>query len=382
MSLYLAGGKAVAAVTSAEDGDGIVKTALDTFGGVHVLVANAGILRDKSFTAMTEAEWDAVIAVHLKGTYKCIKAVWPIFQKQKYGRILTTSSGVGIYGNFGQANYSTAKGAIIGLTRTAAIEGSRYNILANALAPSAGTAMTQTVWPQEMVDAFKPDYVAPVVGYLVSEANQNTTGSLFEVSGGWAAQTRWQRSYGVAFPHKKELTPEMIIAKWDGITKFGSWIASAFKIHSISANAPPLDGRATYPTSTQEALQQIIGNFSSSNDEEEGDNLYADAEDSEATTKAKLVKEAGEYSYTERDIILYNLGIGATEQELQWVFENDDHFGPLPSFGVIPQFATNASLPFDFLPNFNPVSLIPCYNDIKVEILILRYTHSGQAPAR
>ena len=93
---FSAGGKAVPAVFSAEDGESIVKVALGTFGGVHALVANAGILRDKSFTAMSEKEWDNVIAVHLKGTYKCCKAVWDIFQKQKYGRILTTASGVGI----------------------------------------------------------------------------------------------------------------------------------------------------------------------------------------------------------------------------------------------------------------------------------------------
>lgn len=210
-------------MTSAEDGEGIVKTAIEAFGGVHILIANAGILRDKSFTAMSEAEWDAVIAVHLKGTYRCIKAVWPHFQKQKYGRILTTSSGVGIYGNFGQANYSTAKGAIIGLTRTAAIEGRKYNILANTLAPSAGTAMTETIWPAEMVQMFKPEFVAPVVGYLVSEANEDMTSGLFEVSGGWAAQTRWERSFGVAFPHKKPLTPETILARWDDITRFGGF---------------------------------------------------------------------------------------------------------------------------------------------------------------
>ncbi|KAF8322525.1 peroxisomal hydratase-dehydrogenase-epimerase [Clavulina sp. PMI_390] len=331
-----AGGKAVAAVTTAEDGDGIVKTALDAFGSVHVLVANAGILRDKSFTAMSEAEWDAVIAVHLRGTYKCIKACWPVFQKQKYGRILTTSSGVGIYGNFGQANYSAAKGAIIGLTRTAAIEGARYNIFANALAPSAGTAMTQTIWTQEMVDMFKPDYVAPVVGYLVSKDNEEMTGGLFEVAGGWAGQTRWQRSFGHAFPNKKELTPEAIISKWSAITGF--------------------DSRATHPSSTQEAIQQIIANFQG--DEEDSDSPYADPEDSEAVAQAKKNTETGEYSYTERDVILYNLGVGATEQELHWVFENDDNFGALPSFGVVPQFGTSSSLALDFLPNFNPAKLL------------------------
>jgi multifunctional beta-oxidation protein len=164
-----AGGKATTAICSAEDGDAIVKSALDKFGGVHVLVANAGILRDKSFTAMTEQEWDVVLAVHLRGTYKCAKAVWPIFQKQKYGRILTTCSPTGVYGNFGQANYAAAKAGITGLTRTLAIEGQKYNILANVIAPTAGTAMTETVWPKEMLEAFRPDHVAPLVGYLTSE---------------------------------------------------------------------------------------------------------------------------------------------------------------------------------------------------------------------
>ncbi|KAF8656833.1 hypothetical protein AX16_002381 [Volvariella volvacea WC 439] len=237
-----AGGKAIPAVCSAEDGDAIVKAALDNFGSVHILIANAGILRDKSFQAMSEQEWDAVVAVHLRGTYKCAKAVWPIFQKQKYGRIVTTCSQVGIYGNFGQANYSTAKAGITGFTRTLAIEGKKYNILANVIAPSAGTAMTSTIWPQEMVDAFKPDYIAPLVGYLSSSANEETSGSLFEVSGGWAAQTRWQRSGGHGFPSNKPYSPEDVIAKWSVITNFD-------------------DGRATHPTSTQEAMQQLIDNF-------------------------------------------------------------------------------------------------------------------------
>ncbi|KAF7971080.1 hypothetical protein HWV62_22149 [Athelia sp. TMB] len=242
------GGKAVAAVCSAEEGEAIVKVALEKFGSVHALVANAGVLRDKSFTAMTAQEWDIVMAVHLRGTYRCAKAVWPIFQKQKYGRVVTTCSGVGIYGNFGQANYSTAKAAITGLTRTLAIEGAKYNILANVLAPSAGTAMTMTIWPQEMVDAFKPDFVAPIVGYLTSAANEDTTGSLFEVQGGWAAQTRWQRAGGHGFPAKKELTPEAIISKWKVITDFDN-------------------GRATHPASTQEAIEQVIENFGNEGDD-------------------------------------------------------------------------------------------------------------------
>lgn len=127
--------------------------------------------------------------------------------------------------------YSTAKGGIIGLIRTLAVEGARNNILANAIAPSAGTAMTATVWPQEWVDAFKPDYVAPVVGYLTSEDNTETSGQVFEISGGWAAQTRYQRSGGYAFPATRIYTPEEVVGKWKEITDFG-------KMHSLLKGDP------------------------------------------------------------------------------------------------------------------------------------------------
>ncbi|KAF9476695.1 multifunctional beta-oxidation protein [Pholiota conissans] len=358
-----AGGKAVAAVCSVEEGEKIAKIALEKFGGVHVLIANAGILRDKSFQAMTEQEWDIVFAVHLRGTYKVAHALWPIFQKQKYGRIVTTCSQVGIYGNFGQANYSTAKAGIMGLTKTLAIEGKKYNILANVIAPSAGTAMTSTIWPQEMVDAFKPDFIAPVVGYLTSKENTSTSGALFEILGGWAAQTRWQRSGGYGFPSNKPYTVEDVFAKWDKITNFD-------------------DGRATHPTSTQEALQQL------------DPNAFADPEDSQLVRDAK--KEPIEpvlYSYTERDVILYNLGIGATEKELKWTFEGDDEFSALPTFGVIPQFACSSSIPLDWLPNFNPAKLlhgeqylnikapIPTSGELVSDARILEVLDKGKAAA-
>lgn len=140
--------------------------------------------------------------------------------------------------------YSTAKAAIMGFTKTLAIEGHKYNILANVIAPSAGTAMTSTIWPQEMVDAFKvcyvpdyhnmttdamlsqPDFIAPLVGYLTSAENEETTGSLFEVVGGWAAETRWQRSGGYGFPVKQPFTPESIISKWEQITSFSELLSS------------------------------------------------------------------------------------------------------------------------------------------------------------
>ncbi|KAL7424311.1 hypothetical protein Q5752_001901 [Cryptotrichosporon argae] len=337
-----AGGKAVPAVCSAEEGDAIVKAALDVFGTVHVLIANAGILRDKAFVNMDEKMWDQVIAVHLRGTYKCVKAVWPVFQKQKYGRIITTTSPNGLYGTVGQANYSTAKAALIALAKSLAIEGERSGIKANCIAPRAGTAMTQTVWPQEMVDTFKPEFISPVVGYLSSEQCEDT-GTVYEVFGGYVAQMRWQRTYGATFPNNKEVKPEDIMSRWKEITTF--------------------DERSTHPSSGPEALEQIMSNFSNTSggdgDEGSGSDEFIDAEDTEEIKAAKRTKaDPEEFDYTERDVILYNLGVGAQAQELQWTFEGSDNFAALLTFGVIPQFGSSSSLSMDFVPNFNPAKLL------------------------
>lgn len=338
------GAKAVANVTSVEDGEKVVKSALDNFGSLHVIINNAGILRDKSFIAMTDAEWDIVLRVHLRGTYSVCHAAWPIFLKQKYGRILNTTSAVGLYGNFGQANYSTAKAGILGLSRTLAIEGQKYNIFCNTIAPNAGTAMTATIWPPEMVQAFKPEFVAPLVGFLTSEANQETTGGLYEVSAGWCAAVRWQRSAGYSFP-VGQVTPEKLIAKWDRVIKF--------------------DDKATYPTSAAESLQQILPSFGAEDGPENAESPfnslkdYSDPEDSDIVAKAKKAEApAIEYTFTEKDCILYNLGIGANEKQLKYVFEGHEEFQVIPTFGVIPQFLSSSSLPVDWLPNFSPMMLL------------------------
>ncbi|KAH9838412.1 multifunctional beta-oxidation protein [Rhodofomes roseus] len=338
-----AGGKAVAAVVSAEDGDAIVKIALDAFGGVHILVANAGVVRPNAFGSMTDKQWDEVLAVHLRSAFKCAKAVWPIFQKQKYGRIVTTGSQAGVYGLPGLANYATAKAATISLTRTLAIEGRKYNILANTILPSAG-AIVGLGRPGSNTDAIKEEYIAPLVGFLSSEANEETTGGLFQVAAGWIAQLRWQRTGGHGFPVNKPLTPEAIFSKWQVITDFD-------------------DGRATNPSTTQEAFMQIAENFGNesedSGESSSSSSPYADPEDAELVAEAKkTVEDPLDYSYTERDVILYNLGVGATEQELQWTFEGDEDFVALPTFGVIPQFAASGGISLDWLPNYNPAKLL------------------------
>ncbi|TXT13599.1 hypothetical protein VHUM_00966 [Vanrija humicola] len=333
------GAKAVAAVSSAEDGEGIVKTAIDAFGKVHVLVANAGILRDKAFVNMTQQQWDQVLAVHLRGTYKCAKAVWPYFHDQKYGRIIVTASPNGIYGAHGQVNYGTAKAALIGFTKALAVEGKKSNIFVNSIAPRAGTAMTETVWTKEMVAIFKPDFVAPVVAYLSSD-KYNQTAGLYEVFGGYVAQVRWERSYGATFPNNHIATPEQVLARWPEITKF--------------------DDRSTHPTSPAESFQQLMANFDNvEEDSAGGDQDYVDPEDPEVVKEAKRnSKTESEFTYTNRDVILYNLGIGAKAKELDWTYENADNFGALPTFGVIPQFEAQAGLSFDFVPNFNPATLL------------------------
>ncbi|ORX33403.1 hypothetical protein BD324DRAFT_668851 [Kockovaella imperatae] len=335
------GSRAVAAVCSAEEGETIVKTAMDTFGAVHILIANAGILRDKSFGNMDESMWDQVMAVHLRGTYKCAKACWPVFSKQKYGRIITTTSPNGLYGAIGQANYSTAKAALIGFARTLALEGARSNILVNCIAPQAGTAMTATVWPKEALEAMSPDYVAPVVGYLCSEQCQDT-GTLYETFGGFAAQVRWQRTHGFCFPNDKEPSPEAVLGKWKEITTF--------------------DDRSTHPSSAQEAIQQILENFSNHAEASSGESGGSEFEHSEDTDAVKQAKRnppsPEEFTYTERDVMLYNLGIGAKASELKWTFENSEDFAALPTFGVIPQFGSSSSMPMDFVPNFDPTKLL------------------------
>ncbi|KAJ1959885.1 hypothetical protein GGI12_004103, partial [Dipsacomyces acuminosporus] len=325
-----AGGAAVANYDSVEEGEKLVETAIKNFGRVDIIINNAGILRDKAFVNATPQDWDLVYRVHLRGTYKVSKAAWPYFVKQKGGVIINTNSAVGIFGNFGQTNYSAAKAGIQGFTNTLAIEGAKYNIRALAIAPNAGTAMTATIMPAEVVEMLKPEYVAPLIGYLAHESTPHT-GKLFQVGSCWVSEIRRQRSGGFGFPLNKPLTPEVIASKWKTIVDFE-------------------DGRAHHVANTRESSSELLEN--ASNIVEEDDEEKVDLERAYSTKT-----EPQNFDYTKRDISLYALGIGASRNDLPLVYENSDNFQTFPTYAVIPAFSVSQDIT-EFIPSFNPMMLL------------------------
>ncbi len=211
-----AGGDAVAnydSVSTAEGANGIIKTAVDTFGTVDILVNNAGILRDRSFVKMTDEDWDLIFDVHVKGSYYCTKAAWPIMREQAYGRVIMTASASGIYGNFGQTNYSTAKMGVIGFGQTLALEGEKYNIKTNIIAPVAASRMTESLMPPNVLEKLKPEYVSPLVVYLCSE-NIDVSGELYEVGAGAVSRLETLRSKGCTLNPDEGVTVEQMAENW------------------------------------------------------------------------------------------------------------------------------------------------------------------------
>jgi NAD(P)-dependent dehydrogenase (short-subunit alcohol dehydrogenase family) len=214
-----AGGTAIANGASVTDDAGVahlVKQTMDTWGRVDVLIANAGILRDKSFSKMDLADFNAVMAVHVMGTVKPAKALWDIMKTQQYGRIVVTTSSTGLYGNFGQTNYGTAKLGLVGFMNTLKLEGAKDNIKVNAICPVAGTRMTENLMPPEMVAALKPEYVTPAVVFLASD--NAPTGVVISAAAGAFSSAQIVESNGVNLGHAA--TADDVAANWPAISDF------------------------------------------------------------------------------------------------------------------------------------------------------------------
>uniref|UniRef100_A0A8V0Y9M4 Peroxisomal multifunctional enzyme type 2 n=1 Tax=Gallus gallus TaxID=9031 RepID=A0A8V0Y9M4_CHICK len=296
------GGKAVPNYDSVEDGEKLVKSALEAFGRIDIVINNAGILRDRSFVRISDEDWDIIHRIHLRGSFLVTRAAWNHMKNQKFGRIIMTSSAAGIYGNFGQANYSAAKLGLLGLSNTIAIEGRKYNIHCNTIAPTAGSRLTQTVMPQDLIDAFKPEYVAPLVLWLCHETCMEN-GSLFEVGAGWIGKLRWERSLGAIVRGKDQpMTPEAVRDKWEKVCDFNN----ASKPRSIQESISVLN----------DALSQIESQGSISMNSTNSRSVVSSAVDTTSLVGRELTTKDPDH--------------------LKFLFEGSEEFCCLPTFGVIP----------------------------------------------
>ncbi|XP_077146974.1 peroxisomal multifunctional enzyme type 2 [Ranitomeya variabilis] len=316
------GGKAVANYDSVEAGEKLIQSALDAFGRIDIVINNAGILRDRSFARVSDADWDIIHRVHLRGSFLVTRAAWNHMKNQKFGRIIMTSSAAGIYGNFGQANYSAAKLGLVGLSNTLALEGVKYNVYCNSIAPTAGSRLTQTVMPQDLVDALKPEYVAPLVLWLCHESCQEN-GSLFEVGAGWIGKLRWERTVGsIIRQQNRPMTPEAVRDEWSKICDFDN---------------------ATKPQTIQESTGTLYEVLSSINSGK-GISMKPTSHPSSSATAIDPARAIGQklpstvYQYNHIQPILYALGVGMSTKEpdhLKFLFEASEDFSCLPTFGVI-----------------------------------------------
>jgi NAD(P)-dependent dehydrogenase (short-subunit alcohol dehydrogenase family) len=208
-----AGGEAMAHGASVTDEAGVadmVARARAEWGGVHILVNNAGILRDKTFAKMSIEDFRAVVEVHLMGSVICTKAVWDMMREQAYGRILMTTSSTGLYGNFGQANYGAAKLGLVGLMKTLALEGAKFNVRVSTIAPLAATRMTEDLMPPALLEKMGPETVAPAALYLVSE--DAPTSVVLNAGGGGFEAAHVTLTKGIHVG-AQDMTPETIAGR-------------------------------------------------------------------------------------------------------------------------------------------------------------------------
>lgn len=292
---------------SVTEGDNIIKTAVDAYGRVDILVNNAGILRDKSFTNMSDNEWNAIYDVHLKGAYVTTRAAWPYFRKQKYGRVIMTSSNSGVYGNFGQANYSAAKLGLVGFANTLAIEGSKYNIHCNVIVPTAASRMTEGILPEIFFKELKPKLIAPVVVYLCHEDCEDN-GAIIESAAGWATKLHIVRGQGAFLRASidNDVSPEYVRDVWSKVTDMS-------EAQRFESNA------------------EATGHLS---------NILEQLQQSTSTGEASDVKKYSDtFKFNYKDLVLYALGVGANvrvEGDLKYLYENYQGFSPLPTYFIQP----------------------------------------------
>jgi NAD(P)-dependent dehydrogenase (short-subunit alcohol dehydrogenase family) len=199
-------------------GANIVKTAVDAFGKVDIVINNAGILRDKSFTKMEEENWDGVMNVHLKGAYCVTRPAFEVMRANGYGRVVMTTSGAGLFGNFGQSNYAAAKMGLIGLTNVLKIEGEKYNVKTNVIVPVAASRLTEDVLPPEFFEKMKPDFVTSAVLYLCSEQCTDN-GMIINAALGYYSRSAVVTGPGAILSDGKRVpTPEEVMESWNKIT--------------------------------------------------------------------------------------------------------------------------------------------------------------------
>lgn len=297
-----AGGIAVPDYNSVVEGHKVIETAISNFGRIDVLINNAGILRDKSVANITDEDWDKILDIHLKASFITTRAAWPYFKKQKYGRIIMTASNSGVYGNFGQANYSAAKLGAAGLANTVAIEGGKYNIHCNTIVPTAASRMTKDILPEEFYNELKPSLIAPVVVYLCHESNEDN-GNIIESACGWATKVHFVRGKGALLRTSIDegVTPEFVRDKWAAV-------------HDMS--------EAKHYNSNTEVTASFMGILEELKNTPQGTSEFKDT-----------------FNYTARDLILYALGIGVStdnEDNLRYLYENHPDFAAYPTFAVLP----------------------------------------------
>lgn len=345
------GGEACADYNSVVDGEKIVETAIRNYGRIDIVINNAGILRDRSFPKISAQDWDLIQDVHVKGSFKTSQAAFPYMKKQNFGRIIMTSSNSGIHGNFGQANYSTAKLGLIGLANTIAIEGAKYNVHCNCIVPTAASRMTEGIIPDILFRELKPELIAPVVAYLVHESC-NDNGAVIESAGGWATKVHFVRGKGTVLRSKidqKVIKPEEVAKVWGQVTDMSN---------------------AYHTSNMAEASGHLLDVLENLRDGKIGEGIQEDI-----------------FKFTPKDLVIYALGIGAStknKNDLKFLYESDVDFAAIPSFFVLPALLLQmgSSMVADALPHQSVDLTSILHGEQYIEIMDNALPQSGELVTR